>query len=312
MRSTLSLALVAFAGSALGHGDHGKQEGETIQQYAQRHMVTEHHIDTFDLASFFHLHDLNRDGYWDKEETEAVYGVHHIYNKKKSKDDIEHQQKADHIVETVLTIFDTDKDGRISMAELDKGGLDALPNFDDAEGHHYDIESEFFLHHEEKYHNTPETQTDESYNHPEDLEHFAHHEEIERKEAEKEAQYQGVTVEEVIKQHEHDGEPAPPPTQNDQQVPLGNAAAPPDPLDPHPYGDAAAPPPAKPNVPKYVRPSGDQADPITKFRNAKKDSQAQGEWGQGDGGYKTPKTPAEKMRKNVPYKYKFKKNWGDF
>jgi hypothetical protein len=26
-----------------------------------------------------------RDGFWDKEETEAVYGVHHIYNKKKSK-----------------------------------------------------------------------------------------------------------------------------------------------------------------------------------------------------------------------------------
>lgn len=29
-----------------------------------------------------------------------------------------------------------------------------------------------FLHHEELYHSTPETQTDESYNHPEDLEHF--------------------------------------------------------------------------------------------------------------------------------------------
>jgi hypothetical protein len=26
-----------------------------------------------------------RDGFWDKEEIEAVYGAHHIYNKKKSK-----------------------------------------------------------------------------------------------------------------------------------------------------------------------------------------------------------------------------------
>lgn len=34
-------------------------------------------------------------------------------------------------------------------------------------GHHYDEESEYFLHHEELYHGTPETQTDESYNHPE-------------------------------------------------------------------------------------------------------------------------------------------------
>jgi hypothetical protein len=27
----------------------------------------------------------DRDGVWDKEEIEAVYGVHHVYNKKKSK-----------------------------------------------------------------------------------------------------------------------------------------------------------------------------------------------------------------------------------
>lgn len=234
-----------------------------------------------------------------------------------------------------MSIFDTDKDGKISLAELEAGGLDALPNFDDAEGHHYDVESgafpslpetwksvllayitEFFLHHEgasdklrvlgmpqltftlEEMHNTPETQTDEAYNHPEDLEHFAHHEAIERKEAEKEAEFMGITVEEALKQHEHDGEPAPPPTPNDQQAPIGDGATPPDPLDAHPYGDAAA----KPNVPKYVRPSADQHDPITKFRNAKKDSEAQGEWGQGEAGYKTPNSPAEKMRKNVPYK----------
>ena len=59
----------------------------------------------------------------------------------------------------------------------------------------------------EKFHNTPETQTDDSYTHPEDIEHFAHHEEIERKEAEKEAKFQGMSVEEVIKSH-HDAEQA--------------------------------------------------------------------------------------------------------
>ena len=48
----------------------------------------------------------------------------------------------------------------------------------------------------EQYHSTPETQTDESYTHPEDIEHFAHHEEIERQEAEREARFQGISVEE--------------------------------------------------------------------------------------------------------------------
>jgi Ca2+-binding EF-hand superfamily protein len=56
-------------------------------------------------------------------------------------DDEEHQRKADHIVSTVLQVIDKDKDGKISLAEFDAVGLDALPNFDDAEGHHYDVES---------------------------------------------------------------------------------------------------------------------------------------------------------------------------
>lgn len=35
------------------------------------------------------------------------------------------------------------RDGRIAVEELEKVGLDGLPNFDDlgAEGHHYDVES---------------------------------------------------------------------------------------------------------------------------------------------------------------------------
>lgn len=58
-------------------------------------------------------------------------------------DDIEHQKKADHIVDTVLSLMDKDADGKISLEELQAVGLDGLPNFDDlgAEGHHYDIES---------------------------------------------------------------------------------------------------------------------------------------------------------------------------
>lgn len=58
-------------------------------------------------------------------------------------DEIEHQKKAETIVNTVLSLVDTDKDGRISLQEFKSVGLDGLPNFDElgAEGHHYDVES---------------------------------------------------------------------------------------------------------------------------------------------------------------------------
>jgi len=58
-------------------------------------------------------------------------------------DEIEHQKKAETIVNTVLGLVDKDKDRRISLEEFKAVGLDGLPNFDGlgAEGHHYDVES---------------------------------------------------------------------------------------------------------------------------------------------------------------------------
>lgn len=46
----------------------------------------------------------------------------------------------------------------------------------------------------------------------------------------------------------------------------------------------------------------EQQDPAVRFRRAKAESEGHGEWGTGDDGYKAPNTPAERMRKNVPYK----------
>jgi hypothetical protein len=316
------LSLLVLARNVLAHGDHGTgmKPGEDIKAYAQRHMATEHHIDSFDLRSFFQLHDLNRDGYWDKEEVEAIYGVHHVYSQKKSKDDEAHQKKADHISGTVLQLLDKNRDGRVSPEEFESVGLDGLPNFDDlgAEGHHYDVESEFFLHHEEEFHSTPETQTDESYTHPEDLEHFAHHEEIERKEAVKEAAYQGITVEEALAAHEHaeaaaQGEtPVEPPVDAAQQP----AAV------PHPHDEQIVVEPlVEPSAhdtpgsgkPKVTRvPPPEKQDPSVKFNHAKSEAEKKGEWGSGSDGYKPPIRPGDKMRKNLPYKYKLRRNWGDF
>ena len=56
---------------------------------------------------------------------------------------MERQEKADHIVKTVLGKLDADKDGKVTAEELEAVGLDGLPNFEHmgAEGHHYDVES---------------------------------------------------------------------------------------------------------------------------------------------------------------------------
>ncbi|KAF8079122.1 precursor to secretory protein Ssp120 [Lyophyllum atratum] len=325
MKAIASLSLLVFAHTTLGHGDHGgPAAGETIKQYAQRHMSSEHHIDSFDTRSFFQLHDLNRNGFWERDEVEAVYGVHHVYSTKQSKDAVAHQEKADHIVDTVLKALDLDYDGRVSAEELEKVGLDGLPNFEDlgAEGHHYDVESEFFLHHEEQFHSTPETQTDEAYNHPEDLEHFAAHEAIERKEAEKEAIFQGITVEEVIKSHEegHDHADPPPPAAADSTGGTPNPEeAPPIPVTPHPHDEQVEPhtPVQDPPPPKVTRTTKpEKQDPSIRFKDASKEAESKGEWGTGEGGYKPPTDPSDRMRRNAPYKnrmqYKFRRNWGDF
>lgn len=102
-----------------------------------------HVSDSFDIRAFFHLHDLNRDGHWDREEIEAVYGVHHPLSQKNIPDEKARQEKADKIVSTVLKNVDKNRDGKITPVELEGAGLNALPNFKElgVEGHHYDVES---------------------------------------------------------------------------------------------------------------------------------------------------------------------------
>lgn len=145
----------------------------------------------------------------------------------------------------------------------------------------------------EEFHSTPETQTDESYNHPEDIEHFAMHESIERKEAEKEAAYQGITVEEALAAHEQaeklyeeklaavaqkDGD--------EGQQPL---------VVEHPHAEQVDPisPIEAPN-PKVTRVTPpEKQDPAVKFRDAKAQAEAKGAWGAGD---EPPIDPGDKMR----------------
>ncbi|KAG9105179.1 hypothetical protein FRC07_009536 [Ceratobasidium sp. 392] len=281
MRTQLAVigGLVALA-SAHGDDHKGHGDGNPNANYAERHMANEHHIDAFNPSTFFQIHDLDRNGILDRGEIEAIYGVHHVYSKRKTPSEEAQAAKAAQVADAVLAAYDTNKDGFITMEEFLAKGLDGLPDFSSlgAEGHHYDVESEFFLHHEEIYHNTPETQTDESYNHPEDIEHFAHHEEIERVEEERERKYEGLAADGV-----HAAEP-----------------------DKNPESE----PEFKPS-PKYTytRAPKDAQVPLD---DLKRDAAGKDAWGTGQAGFKRPKEAADRLRKNVPYKYKFKRNWGDF
>jgi hypothetical protein len=115
----------------------------------------------------------------------------------------------------------------------------------------------------EKYHSTPETQTDESYNHPEDLEHFAQHQVIEKLEAEREAKFQGISTEELLK-HVKEAE---------EEAKRKSSAKP----------IVRIPPPEK-------------RDPATRFKDAKSKGALKAEWGSGEAGYKAPVDASDKLR----------------
>ena len=141
----------------------------------------------------------------------------------------------------------------------------------------------------EEFHSTPETQTDESYNHPEDIEHFAAHEAIERIEAEKEAKYQGISVDEALAQHEpQEGKDTAPPETDPQFVAQPGGGEPAKVQSPNPKVTRLTPP--------------EKQEPAVKYREASKQRGNQAEWGAGDDGYKPPRSPSDKMRKNLPYK----------
>jgi len=287
--------------------------------YAERHMHTEHHIDSFDLESFFVLHDLNRDGFWDVAEIQAVYGLHHHSVKTRLPEPALIEGRADVVVSKVLKRLDTDKDRRVSLAEFLAGGTEGLPSFEGYRdlGHHYDEESEFFLHHEELYHSTPETQTDESYVHPEDFDHFTHHAHIEAEEDARERAFAGlpadadlsqdhVAVPDALDTHQHAPGEGPQEVISEQGEGGGEGGE----QEQEPVLQPGDPVPAKPRL--YRADPGKRPDrlgapsagPGREDWNGAKD-RARGQKYAADHG--RPRSPEERLKAGVPYKYKIRK-----
>lgn len=141
--------------------------------------LEEHHISGFDASFFFTLHDYDGTGLWTANDIRRTYGLEDQSSASIS------ETKKQMVVDTILKMFDINKDGAITKDEFiqkDSEGV-KLPDFGMGPGHHGDDEYEYEIHHWEKYHSGDDVK-EEDLNHPEDIAHFKMHEEKEAKQEE--------------------------------------------------------------------------------------------------------------------------------
>ena len=147
-----------------------KEGGST--SWAERHLLSEHHIANYDAGAFFALHDFDEDGHLSRDELLRTYGAALPSD----------HYDQDHIWHTVRDMLDTNGDGRISLQEWmewsRKGGQ--LPDFGTGVGHHGDDESEYEIHHFEEFHSNDNPDGSDMVIHPEDLEHVSRRSGLER------------------------------------------------------------------------------------------------------------------------------------
>lgn len=186
-------------------------------------------------------------------------------------------------------------------------------------------------HHEEMYHNTPETQTEESYIHPEDIAHFEHHEDIERHEEDLARKAQGLPptdpnrpLDEQTEQPDHDEKEAAlfekqrnaALAQNgmEQQVFAAQVQA--------GAEAAAAGGPSSSNSDDSDMSEEERArrqrarqvqEQSRKLKEQSKKAQERGAWGDKGEGFKKPKDKIDRLREKIPYKYRVRSSFfGEF
>ena len=161
-------------------------DGATLRpaEWDDWHMAAEHHVDQWDAATFFKLHDVSDKGYWDQLDILYIYGL----AKDKLVGDGLGMGQHDHghetvsaedkarVVSTVLALMSTEGDGKITpdqfaaFVALGKH----LPDFGFGQGHHLDFEAEYEDHHWNQYHR--DADPDVLVKHKEDIEHeLLHH-----------------------------------------------------------------------------------------------------------------------------------------
>ena len=109
----------------------------------------EHHIGNFDPASFFTLHDFDDNGFWDRSEILRFYGID-VHNEWEEKE--VSQEKKEEIIEKILGMIDGNRNNVVEKDEWMRFCEDGktLPDFGLGPGHHWDMETEYEIHHWEK------------------------------------------------------------------------------------------------------------------------------------------------------------------
>jgi hypothetical protein len=182
------LALLSLSSLSIAHS-HGQEPAEDTYEipvdpntghkdWASWHMHNEHHIQGFDAQTFFTLHDPESTGIWTSDDIRRFYGL-----EDKTASHIPEAEKAT-AVQTIMNLFDADKDNRISRDEFVSAWNEReirLPDLGMGPGHHGDDEYEYTIHHWEKYHSGEDVK-EEDLIHPEDIEHFKLHEKEDQEE----------------------------------------------------------------------------------------------------------------------------------
>lgn len=184
-----ALANRSRARRGLGDSTHGWYAplNTTDTESTDRIAIEEHHISGFDASTFFNLHDYDSTGVWTAPDIRRTYGLADPSTASIS------ETKKQMVVQTVLDMFDIDKNGEISLEEFTAKDAQniKLPDFGMGPGHHGDDEYEYEIHHWEKYHSGDDVK-EEDLTHPEDIEHFKLHEQKERAQEEWERLERGI------------------------------------------------------------------------------------------------------------------------
>ncbi|CRK37445.1 hypothetical protein BN1708_001467 [Verticillium longisporum] len=145
LRLAAAAAAAALAATALAHGDHASQAPLVAADadWMTRHMAEEHHMNAWDAASFFALHDYNGDGLWHVDEMQRTYGLMDESNSGLA------QPRRDDVARQLLALLDADADGAVTRAEWDAfiHAGKTLPDLGTGPGHHNDAEYEYEIHH---------------------------------------------------------------------------------------------------------------------------------------------------------------------
>lgn len=182
------VAATTLVGSEVNIENEKPPEGLTWEEW---HMEHEHQLSKYDPETFFDLHDSKHKGYLDRDDILSLYGLNRYEVVGKGDgmgqhDDSEMVDKdlADRVVALIMELLDVDDDTKIIRSEylnFAKKGYQ-MPDLGVGVGHHSDFETEYELHHWNKFHRDDDP--DIKNVHKEDIEHeLLHHEhEIEHEE----------------------------------------------------------------------------------------------------------------------------------